>query len=93
MAYRACQKAYEASDKLLDIVAMWILCAAQAEDLRADEEKGSAVLEAVRKKIRECIPFVTEDVSLYPMIESAQRLVRSGALIEEVQKRIGPMTL
>jgi len=63
------------------VVAIELLCAAQALDLHRPL-KSSPKLEAVHKRIRAKIPFLDIDRSLADDVEKMNRLVASGKLIK-----------
>ncbi len=73
------------------IVAMELLCAAQALDLRlagGAPQPGLGVLEAHRR-VRERIPPLEVDRELGPDLEAATELVRTGALVDLVEGATG----
>jgi histidine ammonia-lyase len=72
------------------VVAIEALAAAQALDLRAPLEPSPGT-RAARDAIREAVPFLERDRELAPDIEAVTRMVRDGALVEAVERRIGPL--
>lgn len=74
------------------IVAIELLTAAQGFDFRRREmghrRMGSGTGIAYRM-IRECVPFVSEDVVLAPHIETLRRLVATGTLRRAVEQQLG----
>ena len=80
--------------KVLDhvemIVAIELLAAAQGVDFRrqvlgqgVQMGRGTAVVYAL---IREQVPFLEEDVPLYPYMEAVRQLVADGTLKEAVEE-------
>jgi histidine ammonia-lyase len=72
------------------VVALELLCAAQALDLRAPASPGSGS-SAARDAVRAAVSFLDEDRELGPDIESVVRLVRSGDLVGAVRKSVGEL--
>jgi histidine ammonia-lyase len=50
--------------------------------------KGSA---AAYRRIREEVPFLEEDIILYPLIDSVLRLVRSGEVVVSAEEAVGEL--
>jgi histidine ammonia-lyase len=63
------------------IVGIELLAAAQGCDFHGPL-RSSAMLESVRKLVRDQVPTLNEDRYMQPDMESAVDLVRSGAVIE-----------
>lgn len=74
-------------DNTAAVVAIELLAAAQAIDLRGG--KPGKGVEAAYKLVREYVSFVDEDRPLYPDIEILAKLVREGKILEVVEKEIG----
>lgn len=74
------------------IVAIEMLCAAQAIDLRGKKKAGQAV-RAAHRTLRSAIPRLTQDRPLYPDIEKAVSLLESGDVTKSVERKIGPIDL
>jgi histidine ammonia-lyase len=81
MGWSAGMKLRRVLENLARILAVEALCAAQALDLRAPLEPALAT-GAAHRRIRQEIPFVEEDQFLAPHLRAAERLVRSGTLLE-----------
>lgn len=63
------------------VVAIELLCAAQALDLRLKQMPGSAFgagTRAAYEAIRTEVPFITHDTPLWPLIERLRAMVREG---------------
>ncbi|MFZ3044977.1 MAG: histidine ammonia-lyase [Desulfatirhabdiaceae bacterium] len=92
IAIRQCR---EILDNVEHVLAVELLCAAQAYDLLT-ENQGLAAGEGTRvayRTIRKKIPFLNEDRVLAADIADMVSLIRSGALLDAVEKAIGPMEL
>jgi histidine ammonia-lyase len=72
------------------VVALEIISAAQALDLRAPLTPAAGTAAALAA-VREEIPFLSGDRRLKPDIDEAVELVQSGALLEAVERAIGPL--
>jgi histidine ammonia-lyase len=70
------------------VVALEILAAAQALDLRAPLEPATGTSAAMRA-VREVVPFLDADRELKPDVDAAVDLVRSGNLISQVEAAVG----
>lgn len=75
------RKALQVAENTTKILAIELLCAAQAIDLRRPL-KSSETLENVHREIRKHISFATEDRIFSADIEKATALVESGKLLE-----------
>jgi histidine ammonia-lyase len=72
------------------VVALEALCAAQALDLRAPLEPAAGT-GAARDAVRSRVGFLQADRELRADIDAVTDLVRSGALLEAVESRVGPL--
>ncbi|MGC8838964.1 MAG: aromatic amino acid lyase, partial [Anaerolineae bacterium] len=87
----AARKAREVVRNVGAILAVELLAAAQAVDLRRKGQdlplgRGTGT---AHRLLREVVPFVDEDRLLHPHLEQAQRLIWSGALLEAVEATVG----
>jgi histidine ammonia-lyase len=89
-AYLAAMKAYRAARKLGYVIAVELMCAAQALDLLAPLSPSPAA-EALRARIRETVPTVTEDRVFHTDIEHIAELVRSGEALRVVEDAVGAL--
>jgi histidine ammonia-lyase len=89
-AYLAALKAYRAARKLAYVIAIELMCAAQALDLLAPLTPSPAA-EALRARIRETVPTVDEDRVFHTDIEHIAELVRSGESLRVVEGVVGPL--
>ncbi len=69
------QKAEQAAHKLRYVLALELLTAAQAIDLRGDADHLGALTSRVHAKIREQVPFLEQDTVIAPHIEAIYKLV------------------
>jgi histidine ammonia-lyase len=72
------------------VVAMEVLCAAQALELRRPLSPARATAAALAA-VRQVVPFLPEDRALKPDVDAAIELVQSGALLEAVESVTGPL--
>lgn len=63
------------------VIGIELLAAAQGCDFHTPL-RSSEALEAVRKQLRTVVPTLTDDRHMYPDLEAANAMVRTGALIE-----------
>lgn len=90
MATHAGRKAVEIAKNLENILAIELISACQALDLRAplNPSKGTgAVLEIVRSHI----PFWKDDRQIYKDMDIARKIISSGILTEAVENVCGPL--
>ncbi|MGQ9818304.1 MAG: HAL/PAL/TAL family ammonia-lyase [Candidatus Kapaibacteriales bacterium] len=76
-------------DNAYAILGIEFMAAAQALDLR--QFKTGKGVDTARKVIREYIDFLEIDRPLYPDHNKMKELVRSGKILEEVEKVVGPL--
>lgn len=84
MGYNAAKKAYDCVQLGQYILAIELICAAQAKEFYP-EMKSSPALEAVYKKIRQVMPALKEDVALEPYIEAVRELLLEGELLKAAE--------
>jgi histidine ammonia-lyase len=92
IAIRQCR---EILDNVEHVLAVEMLCAAQAYDLLVERQHlsaGKGTREA-HTVIRSKIPFLDEDRVLAADIADMVSLMRSGALLDAVERAIGPVEL
>lgn len=85
MGPMAARKASEILTNVEYIVAIELLCAAQAVDFRGSEKLGKGTGKAYFV-IREHVPVLREDRPLHKDIEATVRIVQSGELLEKVKE-------
>ena len=90
MGVGAGRKLHEVLFNLKHILAIEFLCNCQAIDLRRPLQSSLAV-EAVVKKIREKVHFLSDDRALDEDIKSIVGLIDGGDILDEVVKHIGEL--
>ncbi|WP_404800383.1 histidine ammonia-lyase [Actinomadura rudentiformis] len=91
MGWNAARKLRRTVDGLAQVVAIEILTAARALDLRTPLRPGPAT-GAVVAKLRERVPGPGPDRYLAPEIAAATELVRNGDLVAAAESVIGPLS-
>ena len=74
------------------VIAIEMLCAAQALDFRKPQKPGKGSLTAY-EVIREKVSFMENDRVLYPDINTVAELVRSGSIVAKVEAVVGELHL
>lgn len=95
----AARQAREVLENVERILAIELICAAQALGLREQKMKEQKLSEfkpgagtgAAYQLIRKRVPQLNRDEELYPYIQAAIELVHSGALARAVERVIGPL--
>ncbi|MFI7637197.1 histidine ammonia-lyase [Nonomuraea sp. NPDC049400] len=90
MGWSAARKLRKSVDGLTRVLAIEVLTAARALDLRAPLEPAPATA-AVVKALRETVPAPGPDRFLAPEIDSAVRLVADGAVVAAAESVTGPL--
>ncbi|GAA1538978.1 histidine ammonia-lyase [Actinomadura kijaniata] len=91
MGWNAARKLRDAVNGLAQVVAVEILTAARALDLRAPLRPGPAT-GAVVARLRERVPGPGPDRYLAPEIAAAAELVRDGSLVAAAEAVTGPLS-
>jgi len=86
----AARKARDVVKNTEHVVAIELLCAAQALDLFTNVKPGEGTLAAYRV-IRNAIPHLAVDRVLSVDIESMIGLIKNDTLLEAVEKKVGPL--
>ncbi|MFQ5443511.1 MAG: histidine ammonia-lyase [Nitrospinales bacterium] len=84
------RKALAVLENVKYVVAIELLCAAQALDLFTNLKPGKGTLAAYRL-LREHVSHMQHDRVLHKDIESVVGLIDSGAILEAVEKETGPL--
>jgi histidine ammonia-lyase len=90
MATHAARKSLEISENLEHVLAIELISACQALDLRAPltpSEGTGAAMEIVRSNI----PFWKNDRQIYKDMNMAREIISSGELVSSVEKICGPL--
>jgi histidine ammonia-lyase len=74
------------------VLAIEMLCAAQAYDFHAPKQPGRGTRIAY-DLIRTKVPFMPDDRVLHPDIEAVRQLIESNTILEAVEREIGPLLL
>jgi histidine ammonia-lyase len=90
MGWGAALKLRTVLDNLTSILAVELVAAARALDLRAPLEPAPATA-AVRDLVRKQIPGVGPDRVVAPELAAAEALIRSGAVIAAAQTAAGTL--
>jgi histidine ammonia-lyase len=72
------------------VIAIELLCAAQALDLFTNMKPGEGTLAAYRV-IRKAVPHLEKDRILSTDIASVKQLMRSAKILNAVQKQVGEL--
>ena len=86
----AARKAREILENTRRVLAMEILAACQAIDLREEKALGQGT-EIVYRIIRENIPALEEDRVMYKDLDRCNEILKSNILLEEVERSIGKL--
>ena len=79
MSMHAALKAERALQLAISVVAVEILCACQAIDLRAPLSSSPALMRA-HTTVRECVPMLVHDRPPAPDLDAIGELIRGGKL-------------
>ena len=72
------------------VIAIELLCGAQAMDLFTNIKPGEGTIAAYRV-IREAVPHLESDRILSKDIVTVKRLLQSGEILEAVEKKVGKL--
>lgn len=86
----AARKAREILENVRRVLAIELMCACQAIDLRGDKGMGLGTGAAYRC-VRNVVPFLTEDRPLYGDINECEELIIDGSLVRHVEESAGEM--
>ncbi len=89
MGWHAVRKAVEVVDNVRSVLAVELLCAAQALDLRAEIAKPSAATAAVRDEIRRLVAAMDVDREVSPQIRSVEESLHQ--LVSSAEAVGGPL--
>ena len=84
------RKAREVVRNSENVLAIELLCAAQALDLFTNMKPGEGTLSADRV-IRNVVPHLDKDRVLSPDIEKVVGLIKEGVLLDAVETKVGPL--
>ncbi len=86
MGATAARKARMIVDNVLRVLAMELMCACQAMDLRGGQP--SLVHAALRERVRRQVPFYEKDREIRLDIEAMNQIIRSGDLLRMVKEYV-----
>ena len=89
MGWHAARKAGEVLENVASVLAVEVLCAAQAIDLRADVAAPGAAAAAVHAAVRRAVPPMHVDREVTPQVERVRALLPS--LVEVAEQVVGPL--
>lgn len=81
----AARKAREIGENVRRVLAMELMCACQAIDMRGDKGMGAGTKEAYAA-VRELVSKLEDDRPLYGDINKCESLIIDGSLVERVEK-------
>lgn len=87
MGTTAARKARKVVDNTAMVIGIELLVAAQAIDFRGADKLGEGTT-AAYNLLREHVGFMEKDEVLYPMIDKAIELVKSGSLVAAVEELV-----
>lgn len=89
MGYNAAKKARQVVEKLEFILAIELLSVYQAHQFLEGERLPATAAQAVLAEIALTVPVMSEDIYLYPHINTLRNLIHSCKIVELVEARIG----
>jgi histidine ammonia-lyase len=89
MGWHAARKAGEVLDNVATVLAIEVLCAAQAVDLRADVAPPGPAAAGVHAAVREVVPAMDVDREVTPQIEAVRALLPT--LVAVAEEVTGPL--
>lgn len=92
MGMTASLKAKQILENLVPVIAIEMLCAAQAMEFRKPLKPGKGTKIAY-EKIREVVPKLENDRVLYPDIAKIVKLIKENTILSAVEKEIGHLKL
>jgi len=89
MGMTACRKARQIVANVTNVLAIELLVACQAIDLRKNKQPLSPSGKAVYDLVRSVVPFMPKDRYIAPDIEKVQELIKSGKVVEVAENACG----
>lgn len=86
----AVRKLRQIIENVITIIAIEMMCGAQAFDLRKPKKPGRGTSIAYNV-IREKVEYLEEDRPLHEDIKAIEELIKSGKIVEEVEKEVGEL--
>lgn len=72
------------------VLAIELMLGCQALDFKKGKKPGKGI-QAMYKLIRSIVPYLKEDAVIYPYVEQVKELVRTGKIVDAVEKAIGKL--
>lgn len=91
MGMTACRKARQIVDNVTNVLAIELLVACQAIDLRKNKQPLSPAGQAVYDLVRKEVPFMAKDRYIAPDIAKIEALVREGKVVEVAELSCGTL--
>ncbi|MCG3137313.1 MAG: Histidine ammonia-lyase [Phycisphaerae bacterium] len=88
----AVRKCNEILRNVRTVLAIEMMCAAQAYEFHGGRKPGKGT-QAAYEVIRRHVPRLVEDRVLHPDIEAIRKLIKSGEILDAVEKTVGPLLL
>lgn len=92
MGTHSARKCLEIAENVKYVLAIELLCSAQALDFRG-QDKSSSAIRSVHEIFRSKIKFMKEDRYIYPDIEASSELIESGLIVKEAEKITGKLKI
>ena len=84
------RKAADIVGNVRRVLAMELMCACQAIDLRGKKALGKGT-KAAYELVRTVVPMFDKDREVYPEINSCEELLLNGSLVEKVEAAVGAL--
>ena len=84
------RKCREIVGNVENVIAIELLCAAQALDLFTNMKPGEGAL-AAYQVIRKAVPHLAKDRILSADIAAVKQLMRNGKILKSVEKKVGDL--
>ncbi|MBN2857160.1 MAG: histidine ammonia-lyase [Candidatus Delongbacteria bacterium] len=92
MGTHAARKCLDIIENVQNVLAIELICSAQALEFRGQERSSKAIM-AVHKKVRSKIDFMKEDRYIYPDIVASSEIIGSGLIVKETEKIVGKLII
>ncbi len=90
MGYWASLKGTRILENVQKVLGIEILSACQGIDFSKPLRPGAGT-KAAYDRFRQEVPYIEKDVFLYPLMDQAISMVRSGSIVEAVEEKIGEL--
>ncbi|MEN6520346.1 MAG: histidine ammonia-lyase [Armatimonadota bacterium] len=92
MGAGAALKLRQVMNNAASVIALHLMCAAQAVDFRSPLKPGKGTA-AAYKEIRKQVEFLKDDRPLYPDIDTLTEMVRKNTIADAVEREIGSLEI